>query len=133
MSLNIVHLIGHAGKQAEKPNENGPVRFSLATNNKYKNQAGEQVDETTWHNIVIWGKLGDVALKYVTKGKLLYLSGRISNRKYEKDGVTRYTSEIIVEKLKLLGSKSDSHSSATNEQPATYQNSDEINVEDIPF
>ena len=137
MSLNQVQLIGRPAKAPERSSEKAPVKFSMATNNRYKGADGQWVDETTWHNIVVWGKLGEVAIKYVTKGKEVYIGGRINNRKYEdKSGVTKYISEIIADKLVLIGGKSENaHGNNTGPaQPAeAYANTEEINIEDIPF
>lgn len=109
MSLrNKVTLIGHTGKEVEIINfENGKLaKVTLATNDYYTNAAGEKVDETQWHNLVVNGKLADIMEKYVTKGKEIAVEGKIIYRSYDdKDGVKRYTTEIRVEELVLWGSK----------------------------
>ena len=105
---NKVTLIGHTGKEVEIINfENGKLaKVTLATNDLYTNAKGEKVEETQWHNIVVNGKLADVMEKYVTKGKEIAVEGKIQYKTYEdKDGVKRYSTEIRVEELMLLGSK----------------------------
>ncbi len=109
MSLrNKVTLIGHTGKEVEIINfEKGKLaKVTLATNDYYTNVAGEKVEETQWHNLVVNGKLADIMEKYVTKGKEIAIEGKIKYRTYDdKDGIKRYTTEICVEELVLLGAK----------------------------
>lgn len=106
---NKVMLIGNIGNDPEIRNLDGGkkmARFSLATNERYRSSNGEQKEETQWHNLVIWGKLADVAEKYCAKGGEIAVEGKISNRSWEdKEGVKRYTTEIIVNELLLLGRK----------------------------
>lgn len=109
MSLrNKVTLIGHTGKEVEVINfEKGKLaKVTLATNDYYTNASGEKVEETQWHNLVAGGKLADIMEKYVNKGKEIAVEGKVVYRSYDdKDGVKRYTTEIRVEELVLLGSK----------------------------
>lgn len=104
---NRVQLIGHLGADPElREFEAGKkmVRFSVATNESYKNSEGELVKETQWHNVVAWNKTAEIAEKYLSKGQEVCLSGKLANRKYEdKDGVTRYVSEVVANELLLLG------------------------------
>ena len=109
MSLrNKVTLIGHTGKEVEIVNfEKGmKATVSLATNDYYTNSLGEKVEETQWHNLVANGKLADIMEKYVEKGKEIAVEGKIVYRTYDdKDGVKRYTTDIRVEELVMVGSK----------------------------
>ena len=108
MSLrNKVTLIGRTGKEVEIVNfENGKLaKVSLATSDYYHNSAGEKVEETQWHNLVVGGKLADIMEKYVEKGKEIAVEGKIQYRTYEKDGQKHYITEIRVEELVLLGGK----------------------------
>jgi single-strand DNA-binding protein len=109
MSLrNKVSLIGHTGKEVEIINfEKGKLaKVTLATNDYYTNAAGEKVEETQWHNLVVNGKLADIMEKYVTKGKEIAVEGKIQYRTYDdKDGIKRYSTEIRVDELVLLGTK----------------------------
>jgi single-strand DNA-binding protein len=103
---NRVTLIGNLGKDPEtKTTETGKkiTVFTLATNDGYKNNEGERVKETTWHNIVAWNGLADIAGKYLKKGKEVAVEGRIVYRTYEdKKGVTKNITEIVLNDLVLL-------------------------------
>jgi single-strand DNA-binding protein len=105
---NRVHLIGNLGQDPEmKTLENGKkvARFTLATNESYKNADGQKVEETTWHNLVAWNGLAEVASKFLKKGKEVAVDGRITYRSYEdKKGGTKYITEIILNDLLLLQS-----------------------------
>lgn len=105
---NSVRLYGNVGKEPEVKtfdNGNKVATFSLATSEKHKNQKGELVDETTWHNLVVWGKPVDIIEKYVNKGDKLSVEGRLTNRSYEaKDGTKKYITEIVVNDFLLMGS-----------------------------
>ncbi len=104
---NSVRLYGNVGKEPEVKtfdNGNKVATFSLATSEKRKNQKGEYLEETTWHNLVVWGKQVDTIEKYVNKGDRLSIEGRITNRSYEaKDGTTKYITEIVVNDFLLAG------------------------------
>ena len=106
---NSVQLIGRLGKDPEVKNfESGKkmVSFSIATSDTYKNAKGEKVEDTQWHNIVIWGKLAEVAGKYLKKGEEVALEGKLVHRMYETDkGEKRYVTEINVNDLAMLGGK----------------------------
>ena len=105
---NSVQLIGHLGKDPEVKTfgDNQKAWFSMATTDSYKNQKGEKVDDTQWHNIVIWGKLADVASKYLKKGMEVCVEGKLVHRNYETDkGEKKYITEINVNDLLMLGSK----------------------------
>lgn len=103
---NKVQLIGHLGNAPELKNlESGKkvVRFSLATNESYKNQKGEQVTETQWHNIVLWGKLAENANKLLSKGSRVLIEGKISYRDYtDSNSVKRYLTEIQANEFLML-------------------------------
>lgn len=108
---NKVQLIGNVGATPEiKTMEGGKklAQFSLATHETYRNAKGEKVTETQWHRVVCWGKLAEIAEKYLAKGKEVALEGRLVNRSYnDKDGNKKYICEIQVSELLLLGSKSE--------------------------
>ena len=109
MSLrNKVSLIGRTGKDVEIINfEKGKLaKVSLATSDFYTNADGEKVEETQWHNLVANGKLADIMEKYLAKGKEIAVEGKIQYRTYDdKEGIKRYSTEIKVEELVLLGAK----------------------------
>ncbi|AUC82792.1 single-stranded DNA-binding protein [Lacinutrix sp. Bg11-31] len=106
---NKVQLIGNLGKDPEIVNlESGKklAKFTLATNESYKNAQGEKITDTQWHQIVAWGKTADVIEKYVTKGKEVAIDGKLTTRSWEdKDGIKRYTTEVVCNELLMLGGK----------------------------
>jgi single-strand DNA-binding protein len=106
---NKVQLIGHLGNVPEiKMTESGKklARFSVATNENYRNTRGEKVTETTWHNLIAWGKVADIAEKYLVKGTEVAIEGKLISRSYtDKDRKKKYVSEVQVNELLLLGSK----------------------------
>jgi single-strand DNA-binding protein len=112
---NKVQLIGNLGNAPEVRNtEAGKklVRFSVATNEQYKNAKGERVTETQWHNLIAWGKVADIAEKFLVKGTEVAIEGKLINRNYmDKEGNKKYITEIQVTELLLLGK-------ATNEMVA---------------
>ena len=111
MSVNKVILVGNVGRDPEiRHLDNGVAvaNFPLATSESYTAKNGERVTTTEWHNIVLWRGLAEVAEKYVTKGRQLYIEGRIRTRSYDdKDGVKKYVTEIYGDVMQMLGSKSD--------------------------
>ena len=106
---NKVQLIGHLGGKPEVKNtENGKklARFSMATNEVYRNASGQKVTDTQWHQVVVWGKLAEIAEKYLEKGKEIALEGKLVNRGYtDKEGTKRYITEVQASELLLLGVK----------------------------
>jgi single-strand DNA-binding protein len=105
---NSVQLIGRLGKDPEVKefSKSKKASFTIATTDAYKNQKGEKVEDTQWHNIVIWGKLANIAEKYLKKGQEVALEGKLVHRAYETtDGEKRYITEINVNDLVLLGGK----------------------------
>jgi len=104
---NKVQLIGNLGNDPEIINlESGKVlaKFSIATNETYKNANGEKVTDTQWHNIVAWGKTATIVENYLTKGKEVAIDGKLTTRSYDtKEGEKRYFTEIVCNELVLLG------------------------------
>lgn len=104
---NKVQLIGNLGNNPEViVTENGKklAKFSIATNETYKNAKGEKITDTQWHNIVAWGKTADIVENYITKGKEVAIEGRLTTRSYDtKEGEKRYITEIICNELLMLG------------------------------
>ena len=115
--LNKVTLIGRVGKDPEiKYLSSGKAvaNFSIATSESYKDkQTGEKVEKTEWHNISAFDRLAEIIGEYVKKGALLYVEGKIQTRKYEKDGVERYATSILINEMKMLGGRSE----GDNQQP----------------
>ena len=146
--VNKVILLGNLGKDPELsylPSGQSVAKFSLATSRKYKDKSGELKDETEWHNIVAWGKLGEIAAQYLKKGRQAYIEGRISSRKWEdREGKQRTSFEIVADEVVLLGGRGDEGGGepARPAQPraATARTDDfdepasqEITDDDIPF
>ncbi len=106
---NKVQLIGNLGNPPEVRNtESGKklVRFSIATNESYRNAKGEKVTETQWHNLIAWGKVADIAEKYLAKGTEVVIEGKLVHHNYtDKEGNKKYVTEIEVHELLLLGNK----------------------------
>ena len=137
--VNKVILIGNLGKDPEvKYLDSGVAvaNFSLATTESYKNKEGERVSQTEWHNVVLWRGLAEVAEKWLKKGSSVYIEGKIRNRKWEdKDGNTRYTTEILADNMTMLGKK-DAGSSETSESTTTTTEESipqEEKGDDLPF
>jgi len=147
--VNKVILVGHLGKDPEIRYLEGNVSvasFPLATSETF-NKDGRRVEQTEWHNIVLWRGLADVAVKYLSKGKLVYIEGKLRTRSYEdKEGIRRYTTEIVAESFNLLGRRSDFEpqspqqgavsgvpsSTDPKEQPVDFTENDEDN-DGLPF
>jgi single-strand DNA-binding protein len=119
MSINKVILVGNVGKDPEIRHLDSGVavaNFPLATSESYTAKNGDKVTTTEWHNIVLWRGLADVAEKYVTKGRQLYIEGRIKTRSYDdKDGNKRYITEIVADVMQMLGTKADNQNTEKNE------------------
>lgn len=121
--LNKALLIGRLGKDPElKYIQGGTAKlvFSIATSEYYKDQAGEKVEKTTWHNIVMWGQRAETIANYLKKGKLVFVEGKIDNRSYDKDDGTKgYVSEVVAFNLQILDKKEDTGGGEYSEE---YQN-----------
>ncbi|EPR72220.1 MULTISPECIES: single-stranded DNA-binding protein [Winogradskyella] len=104
---NKVQLIGNLGQDPEITNfESGKIlaKFSIATNESYKNAQGEKVTDTQWHNVVAWGKTAQIVEKFITKGKEVAIEGKLTSRSWEdKDGMKRYITEVVCSELLMLG------------------------------
>jgi len=132
--VNKVILVGNLGKDPEvRYLDNGVAvaNFSLATTENYKNKEGERVSQTEWHNIVLWRGLAEVAEKYLVKGSSVYLEGKIKTRKWEdKEGVTRYSTEILGDNMTMLGGKSSAQKTSEENISST---SESESKDDLPF
>ena len=131
--VNKVMLIGNLGKDPEVKYLDSGVsvaNFSLATTENYKNKEGEKVSQTEWHNIVLWRGLAEVAEKYLKKGASVYIEGKIKTRKWEdKDGNTRYNTEIFADNMTMLGGKKDSQETPIDPPQETASDK----ADDLPF
>ena len=115
-SVNKVILVGNLGRDPEvryMPNGEAVCNFSIATTENWKDKSGVKQEKTEWHNIVMYRKLAEIAGEYLKKGRPVYVEGRLQTRKWEKDGVTRYTTEIIADNMQMLGSREGGGSNAS--------------------
>jgi len=110
-SVNKVTLIGTLGRDPEvrfMPNGNAVANLSLATDESYNDkQTGQKVEQTEWHRITVYGKLAEIVQQYLKKGSKAYFEGKLRTREWEKDGVKRYTTEIIANDMLMLDSRGD--------------------------
>lgn len=121
--VNKVILVGNLGKDPEiRTLESGVkvARFSVATTESYNDRnTGQRVDQTEWHNIVLWRGLAEIAEKYLRKGNQVYIEGKLQTRSYQdKDGITKYSTEVVGQNMNMLGGRS-----TTNE--ASYEPSNQ--------
>ena len=115
-SVNKVILVGNLGRDPEvrfMPNGEAVCNFSIATTENWKDKSGVKQEKTEWHNIVMYRKLAEIAGEYLKKGRPVYVEGRLQTRKWEKDGVTRYSTEIIADSMQMLGGKDGGSSNAS--------------------
>jgi single-strand DNA-binding protein len=122
--LNKVMLIGNIGRDPETRHLEGGTavtKFPIATSETYKTKGGEKVTQTEWHNIVMWRGLAETAEKYLKKGMLLYIEGKIKTRSWEdKDGQKKYMTEIVADTMNILSRRDD---------PATKENAEKDTAE----
>lgn len=131
--VNKVILVGHLGKDPEIRILEGNVSvtsFPLATTEIF-NKDGRKVEQTEWHNIVMWRGVADVASKYLEKGKLVYIEGKLRTRNFEdKEGIKRYTTEVVAENFTLLGRKNDFDNYTTLSNHNNHQNYKNVQAKD---
>ncbi len=146
--VNKVILVGRLGRDPEVRNlENGVsvANFTMATSETYKDRTtGEKKETTEWHNIVLWRGLAEVAQRYLHKGDLVYIEGKLRTRSWEKEGVTRYTTEVVADNMTMLGSRGSSQGGGTSDYNTRntpvertpeggYGSSAGDNTDDLPF
>jgi single-strand DNA-binding protein len=149
-SVNKVILVGNLGRDPEvryMPNGEAVCNFSIATTDTWKDKAGEKVEKTEWHNIVMYRKLAEIAGEYLKKGRPVYVEGRLQTRKWQdKEGKDRYTTEIVSDQMQMLGGRSNSGSEDSSNdydqtppseqapsKPAPGGNNFDDFEDDIPF
>jgi single-strand DNA-binding protein len=143
--VNKVILVGRLGKEPEVRNlENGATvaNFTVATSESYKDKTtGEKKEVTEWHNIVLWRGLAEIAQKYLHKGDMVYIEGKLRTRSWEKEGVTRYTTEVVADNMTMLstkgsgGSSSSAGYSSENNSSESYRAHAPVDTstDDLPF
>ncbi len=147
MSVNKVILVGHLGKAPElryMTNGEAVANVSIATNERWKDKNGEKQEKTEFHNLVFYRRLAEIAGEYLKKGSQVYVEGKLQTRKWaDKDGKDRYTTEIVVNEMQMLGTKQDQRTDSNASAPAKpasggapkgggFDNFDDIDS-DIPF
>ena len=135
-SVNKVVLVGHLGGDPETrflPSGAAVANFNLATNESWKDTNGEFQDKTEWHRCVMFGKSAELAGDLLKKGQLAYIEGKLQTRNWEdKDGVKRYTTEVVCDMFTMLGRKMDS--AETQERPKPNESEDSaLEDDDLPF
>jgi single-strand DNA-binding protein len=153
MSVNKVILVGRLGRDPETRYTGGGqavANFSVATDETYKDKAGDRQKRTEWHKIVVWGKQAEIAQQYLKKGSLVFIEGRIQSREWQdKEGQKRTSFEIVASNFRMLGGRGDGGGSGSggggsraeeHDQPAPADDfgggttsGPEISDEDIPF
>ncbi|WP_255702577.1 single-stranded DNA-binding protein [Fulvivirga ulvae] len=145
--VNKVIIVGRLGKDPEVRHlESGAsvANFPVATSEVYKDRnTGERREQTEWHNVVLWRGLAEIAEKYLNKGDMVYIEGKLRTRSWEKDGVTRYTTEIVGDNMTMLTPKGMSEGGGTSpaptrsQEPAPSQAGADIAIDDesddLPF
>jgi len=135
-SLNKVMLIGNLGKDPEvryTASGQAVASFNLATSEKFKNKSGEWEERTEWHRVTLWARLAEIAGEYLSKGKTVYIEGRLQTREYEKDGIKRYTTEIVGEKMQMLSPKGERAAGPSTSSNGGSREEPPFQDDDIPF
>lgn len=150
MSINKAIILGNVGKDPQvrtlgnaAQESNKVAEFCVATTDRRKSSTGNVEEQTEWHNIVAWKQLADISEKYVKAGDKIYVEGRIRTRSWnDQNGMTRYRTEIIAERIELLGMKGDAQQDKSNQSPratgGAWQgglSGDQLNPkdDDLPF
>ena len=139
--VNKVILVGNLGQKPEMrytATQSAVANLSIATTESWKDkESGEMRDKTEWHRVVYFGKLAEIVEKYLDKGSSVYVEGKLQTRKWQdKDGVEKYSTDIISDNFTFVGSKSDSVDNISpqkNQESNDFSNQDIIKDEDIPF
>lgn len=144
-SLNKATLIGNLTRDPELRKTTGGqsvASFSIATNRVFTDAQGQKKEQADYHNVVAWGRLGEICAQYLNKGKKVYVDGRIQNREWTaQDGTKKYRTEIVIENMIMLDGKSGMGGGSFNkggdaalgDEPPAVPADDEIKLEDIPF
>lgn len=143
-SVNKVILLGNVTKDPDiryMPNGEAVVNVSIATNETWKDKSGQKQQKSEYHNIVAYRKLAEIIGEYLKKGSSVYFEGKLQTRQWEKDGIKRYSTEIIVDKMEMLGGKSENnpqdnteHQEINNNAPKSDYVATQPDFEDdIPF
>lgn len=135
-SVNKVILIGGLTRDPEvrfMPNGEAVANFSIATNETWKDKSGTKQEKTEYHNLVAYRKLAEIIGEYCKKGGQVYIEGKLQTRKWEKDGVTRYTTEVIADTLQMLGAKGERQDAPASKSASSQAGNFDDLDSDIPF
>ncbi|MGL5681698.1 MAG: single-stranded DNA-binding protein [Marinifilaceae bacterium] len=137
--VNKVILIGNVGKDPEikTVGDNKVASFTLATSETFKDKSGERKTVSEWHNIQLWGKVAEIAEKWVKKGSKLYIEGKLRTSSWEKDGNKHYRTEVMANTIQFIGArKEDEQATQQSHEQATYQPQEHVPYPenyDLPF
>ncbi len=136
--LNKVMVIGNLGADPEMrytANGSAVTNFNVASNRRYTTRDGESRDETEWFRVVTWNRLAEICSQYLSKGRQVYVEGRLQTRSWEgQDGQTRYITEVIAQEVKFLGSPRDAAYEGAGEPPLGVSDAGgDIDADDLPF
>jgi single-strand DNA-binding protein len=146
--VNKVILVGRLGKDPEVRNlDNGATvaNFTIATSESYKDRTtGEKKEITEWHNIVLWRGLAEISQKYLHKGDMIYIEGKLRTRSWEKEGITRYTTEVVADNMTMLSTRGSGGGSGggyssgeparqSTERTPDFSASADSSTDDLPF
>ena len=135
--VNKVILIGHLGREPEvryTSSGQAVANFTIATNETWKNKDGNQEEQTEWHRIVAWRRLGEICGEYLRKGSQIYIEGKLQTRDWEdRDGNKRYTTEIVAQNMQMLDSQAREGRAQSDEERYPVEEPISIPDDDIPF
>ena len=139
--INKVILVGHLGRDPEvryTADGRAVANFNIATSDEWTDKdTGEKKQRTEWHRIVAWGRLGEICGEYLSKGRQVYVEGKIQTRSWEKDGITRYTTEIVASDVQFLGGRDSAREGTPPEDTSDLVGPDpsipDKGEDDIPF
>jgi len=135
-SVNKVIIVGNLGKDPEAralPSGDSVSNFSVATTESWKDKAGEKQEHTEWHRVNAFGKLAEICNEYLKKGSAVYIEGKLRTRTWEQDGVKKYSTEVIADRMQMLGGRSEKDESPKQDKPKFQKGSIQDMEDDIPF
>lgn len=136
-SVNKVILIGNLGADPElryTPSGSAVANFNVATTDRWRDKDGQMQERTEWHRVIFWSRQAEIAKEYLRKGSSVYVEGRIQNRSYEdKEGIKRYVTEIVGQRMQLLGGRGGPSETGPSDAPPAPPNNLDSEDDDLPF
>ncbi len=136
-SVNKVIVLGNLGRDPELRHTSGGkavATLSVATNEQWSDQSGERQERTEWHRVVVWGRQAETSAQYLSKGRSVFVEGRLQTRKWQdRDGNDRYTTEIVAERVQFVGSAPSAATGFSDDLPAETAGATAPPADDIPF